>query len=165
MIDHGEQQLLFLDVDGTLIPFGQRKPRVPEDAINNSYVARLNPQLGPRLAVLPCQLVWASTWEDEANTEVAPRLDLPSLPVVYWPEPSTEGELEDQWFNLHWKTRALVEWAAGRSFAWVDDEITEADIEWAAANYHGRAFLLPVDASQGLTDNDLEVLGSWLRGT
>ena len=31
---------------------------------------------------------WATTWLDDANTEIAPRLGLPDLPVVAWPEVS-----------------------------------------------------------------------------
>ncbi|MGW4520279.1 hypothetical protein [Amycolatopsis sp. NPDC004378] len=32
----------------------------------------------------------------------------------------------------HWKTRPIVEHAAGRPFAWVDDETTDADRSWVA---------------------------------
>jgi hypothetical protein len=46
--------------------------------------------------------------------------------VVAWPEPSDLDEQDDR-AGLHWKTRAIVDWAAGHSFAWVDDEITDAD--------------------------------------
>lgn len=163
MMDDGEQPLLFLDVDGTLIPFGRGKHGIAERAVNDSYLARLNPQLGPQLAALPCELVWATTWEDEANAEVAPRLGLPPLRVVHWREPLIEGELEDQWFNLRWKTRALMARAEGRQFAWADDEITDADVDWVATHYPKRALLHPVVASQGLTRHDLEVLSVWFR--
>ena len=30
-------------------------------------LARVNPEHGPQLAALPCQLVWATAWEQEAN--------------------------------------------------------------------------------------------------
>ena len=47
---------------------------------------------------------------------------------------SSEHEREDRWLGLCWKTRPLVEWAAGRPFAWVDDEITGADLDqWLRA--------------------------------
>ncbi len=154
--------LLFLDIDGTLIPFGRT---AQADAASDSYLARLDPRTGRRLAALPCELVWATTWEDAANTEAAPRIGLPPLPVVHWPEPSVESELEDRWFGLHWKARTLVAWAAGRSFVWVDDEITAADREWVAANHPGRALLHRVDAAQGLTAADFEALEAWLSGT
>ena len=155
--------LLFLDIDGTLLPFGRQMRRAPEGAASDSYLARLDPRAGSRLAVLPCDLVWASTWEDVANVEMAPRMGLSPLPVVRWPEPSAEDELEDRWFGLHWKTRTLVAWAGGRPFAWVDDEITDADRDWVAARCHGRALLHQVDAAQGLTDADCKALDGWLR--
>lgn len=115
------------------------------------------------LAALPCDLVWATTWEDMANVEISPRLGLPRLPVVTWPEASPEHEREDQWFGLCWKTRTLVGWANGRPFAWVDDEITRADHDWVAEHHHGRALLHPVVASRGLTNADITTLNEWLR--
>lgn len=112
---------------------------------------------------MPCELVWASTWEDEANIELAPRLGLQPLPVVHWPEPSAEREHEDRWFGLHWKTRTLVEWADGRPFMWVDDEIADADRDWVLAHHHGRALVHRVVPSCGLTEKDFAVLDEWLR--
>ncbi|RSD13868.1 HAD domain-containing protein [Amycolatopsis eburnea] len=151
---HHQRPLLFLDIDGTLLPFG---------AAGDSHLDRLDPGMGLRLAALPCALVWATTWEHEANTELAPRLGLPPLPVVRWPEPSAEREREDRWFGLHWKTRPLVEWAAGRPFIWVDDELTDADREWVSAHHHGGALLHRVVPSRGLLAEDIPVLDHWLR--
>jgi hypothetical protein len=152
--------LLFLDVDGPLLPFGTGQGR---DTAPDSRLARLTSAVGRRLAALPCDLVWATTWEREANAEIAPRIGLPWLPVVTWPESSTEWEREDQWFGLHWKTRALVTWAAGRPFAWVDDEITDADRDWVAAHHGGRALLHHVESFRGLSEEDFAALDQWLR--
>jgi hypothetical protein len=163
MTNRAERPLLFLDVDGPLLPFGedpqQREPRYAAD----SRLARLNPQIGLRLAALPCTLVWATTWEDEANTEIALRIGLPTLPVVKWPESSDEHDREDQWFGLCWKTRTLVNWADGRPFAWVDDEITDADRNWVSAHHRGRALLHHVQSFRGLTNEDFAALDRWLR--
>ncbi|MDX3215687.1 hypothetical protein PV318_09170 [Streptomyces sp. ME02-6991-2B] len=166
-----ELPLLFLDVDGPLLPFGRGQgpgPRGqgpgPKGAGPDPHLARLTPELGVRLTALPCQLVWATTWEDEANAEVAPRIGLPRLPVVNWPASSAEHEHEDRWFGLHWKTRTLVEWAVGRPFGWVDDEITDADRDWVSTHHHGRALLHQVDASRGLGAADFAALDAWLRG-
>ncbi|GLX51227.1 hypothetical protein Shyhy01_41770 [Streptomyces hygroscopicus subsp. hygroscopicus] len=170
--------LLFLDVDGPLIPFGAAdrahplydgplvpaagapwppgsRPVAPVHA-DHPLLARVDPALGPRLAGLGCELVWATTWMDEANAALAPWLGLPALPVVRWPD---EDEPPGP---LHWKTRPLVAWAAGRPFVWVDDEITEADRSWIAAHHPGPALPHRVDHRYGLTDTDFRVLGDWL---
>ncbi len=150
--------LLYLDVDGPLIPFGAGPYPPADDA--NPLLARVDPSLGPRLTALGCVLVWATTWMEEANEYVAPRLGLPDLPVVRWPEPAdTDGR-----GAIHWKTPALLDHAAGRPFVWVDDEITGADRAWVAARHPGRAPLHRVDPGRGLVEPDLAVLRAWLGG-
>ncbi|MBE1530727.1 HAD domain-containing protein [Actinomadura algeriensis] len=155
--------LLFLDVDGPLLPFGGGPRHKPPGTAPTAQLARLDPRVGPRLAALPCDLVWATTWEDEANAEIAPRLGLPPLPVVAWPGPSAEDERHDRWFGLCWKTRPLVAWANRRPFAWIDDEITDADRDWTSAHHPGRALLHHVPPDRGLTDHDFTILDHWLR--
>lgn len=139
----------------------------------NPLQVRLNPGHGPRLLALRCDLVWATAWATDANDLIGPLIGLPELPVVIWPE-SADGELapvapvavrgaapaEDD--DLHWKTRYLVEWAAGRPFVWVDDEITDADRAWVSAHHPGRALLHLVDHRSGLTDADFAILTDWL---
>ena len=162
--------LLFLDVDGPLIPFGgapqqyRTWPTAPApQADGNPLLARINPGHGPHLRALACELVWATTWMADANQYIAPRLGLPPLPVVTWPEASAADEEHDERQGLHWKTRTLVRWAAGRPFAWVDDEITRTDRTWVAAHHPGQALLHRVDPAKALTDADYLILGRWLR--
>src|SRR5690606_4003047 len=102
--------VLFLDVDGPLLPLGGDPDSGTRDTAPDSYLGRLTPELGQRLTALSCDLAWATTWEDDANLDIAPRIGLPHLPVVHWPEPSVAEELEDRWFGLCWKTRILVRW-------------------------------------------------------
>ncbi|MEU8792755.1 HAD domain-containing protein [Streptomyces sp. NPDC048643] len=163
--------LLFLDVDGPLIPFGAASSAYRtyehgstyEGGHPNPLLARIDPELGRRPAALPCELIWATTWMDDANACVAPVLSLPELPVVAWPEPSAVDE-QDERRGLHWKTRTLVGRAAGRAFAWVDDEITDTDRAWVAEHHRGAALLLRVDPRRGLTEGDFVALEGWLRG-
>ncbi|MEU1525365.1 HAD domain-containing protein [Nocardia rhamnosiphila] len=165
MTDHIHRPLLFLDVDGPLLPFGEDPERQPGTVMSDSHLSRLSPEVGGQLAALPCRLAWATTWEDDANAEIAPRLGLPRLPVVRWPEPSAEHEREDRWFGLCWKTRTVVDWAAGRPFAWVDDEITNADHAWVATHHPGPALLRHIASFRGLSDEDFAALDHWLRAT
>ncbi|MFD9206729.1 HAD domain-containing protein [Streptomyces sioyaensis] len=173
MTGSAARPLLFLDVDGPLLPFGGppahragRHPaypagHLPPGAGANPLLSRINPALGPRLAALPCELVWATTWMNGANEYLAPLLGLPELPVLSWPESAADEE-RDLRAGLHWKTRPLVDRAAGRAFAWVDDEINDRDRAWVAAHHGPRALLLRVDPQYGLTDADFHLLHDWL---
>ncbi|MFI2302372.1 HAD domain-containing protein [Actinacidiphila glaucinigra] len=161
-----ERPLLFLDVDGPLIPFGSSSGHPQTAAADSStspnqgnpLLERLSPGLGSRLTALGCCLVWATTWMDEANEVVSPRIGLPRLPVVEWPPSADEGPR-----GLHWKTRPLVEWADGRPFIWVDDEISAMDRLWVDASHPGPSLLHRVNPAKGLVDADFTTLADWLR--
>ena len=166
MSDRDPRPLLFLDVDGTLLPFGAGARRATAgpvaasvDAVaGNPLLARLDLRLGPLLSGLPCDLVWATTWMGEANDVLCPLLGLPTLPVITWPdEDEDEGD-----GRVHWKTRGLVSWAAGRPFVWLDDEVTDVDRRWVRQNHHADVLLHQVTPSTGLTNADLAVVTAWL---
>ena len=157
-----DRLLVFLDVDGTLITYTSRsttlgrRTNASDDVAGNPLLDRLEPEDARRLRALGCELVWATTWMDEANEIISPRLGLAQLPVVQWPDAE---ELEH---GLHWKTVTLTRWAAGRPFLWLDDEITDADRHWVAAHHPARALLHRVDPRTGLVDADFALIHRWL---
>ena len=167
MVDLSQRPFVFLDVDGLLIPMRSRRvvsahrwtdgPAQPSHETGNPLLDRLDPEDGRRLLALGCPWVWATTWMGEANEVIAPRLGLPALPVVEWPD------VDDQpGPGLHWKTAPLVRWAAGRPFVWLDDEITDSDRRWVATHHPARTLLHRVDPYVGLTAPDFAHIGQWL---
>ncbi|WP_203914114.1 hypothetical protein [Rhizocola hellebori] len=158
--------LLFLDVDGTLIPYDPVMPADPAEvwAVRqeqaNPSLGRINLALGPRLLALPAELMWATGWLHEANQVISPLLGLPRLPVVKLKEPQLDAA---ERYPLNWKTETLVQVAAGRPFVWIDDEITGTDRAWVAENHPGPALLFRIDAHFGLTEADLAAVERWLR--
>jgi len=100
--------LIFVDIVGVLIPLramsnGRRRSNgnIAEaaDDLGNPQLERLDLEDGRRLLALPGELVWAATWRGEANEVVAPRVGLPALPLVGWPDDDAATHL-----GVHWKT-------------------------------------------------------------
>ncbi|MFF0447828.1 hypothetical protein ACFYT4_15705 [Streptomyces sp. NPDC004609] len=171
-----DRPLLLLDVDGPLNPFAARLPRLRGYTTHRLRPAvwlsrqtpgsrrhrrglrvRLNASHGPRLTGLPFELAWASAWMHEANTLIAPGVGLPpDLPVVEWPE-SFPADPD----GLLWKTRPVLEWAAGRPFAWVDDMLTARDVAHVAEHHDAPALLLRIHPKWGLRDDDFARLRGW----
>ncbi|MGW3745108.1 hypothetical protein ACWD62_32125 [Streptomyces sp. NPDC005146] len=148
MTKPAQRPLLFLDVDGTLLPTGGAQlPSTLEQwgqwqHPSNPQLAKLVPAHGPRLLAM-----------HDANEVIAPLLGLPELPVAGLPDAPEEDEAG----VLHWKTRTLVETAAGRPF------VSDLDRAWVEAQHQGQALLHRVDSAIGLTVTDLAALDEWLQ--
>ncbi|MFF8032655.1 MULTISPECIES: hypothetical protein [unclassified Streptomyces] len=50
------------------------------------------------------------------------------------------------------------------AFAWIDDEITEADRAWVNEHHSGPVLLYRVDLCNGITSDDLAALTAWATG-
>lgn len=63
--------------------------------------------------------------------------------------------------GTYWKTRYVVTYAAGRPFAWIDDEITRLDREFVEQKHLAAALLLHVDHRIGQVRPDFDALADW----
>ncbi|MFE0472556.1 hypothetical protein ACFW2V_13170 [Streptomyces sp. NPDC058947] len=165
-----------IDVDGPLNPWAAKPHRRPEGYQTHRMRPSgweqpwqkplrvwLNPNHGPALLALPFDLVWCTTWAHEANEWIGPHLGLPALPVIEWPEGQQEPT-SPYWKSeprVFWKTEPIVRYAAGRSFAWIDDDITDLDRDFVAEHHTGRALLHHVDPRKGLLEEDFRALAAW----
>lgn len=169
--------LLFLDVDGPLNPYAaqpERRPegyttiRVPQEGGADSTPGRLwsrakplrvwlNPAHGPALLALGYDVCWATTWMSEANTFISPVLGLPALSFVDF----GDALLRERPDGVHWKSAPLVAYAAGRPFAWVDDEQSELDHAYVAADHPAPALLHHVNPRIGLRNDDFAALADF----
>lgn len=165
-----DRPLLLLDVDGPLNPFAAKAHQRPEGYLTHrmmptSWTGRtplrvwLNPLHGRDLLALPYALVWCTTWEDDSNTLIAPEVGLPELPVIHWDEPGAPRA-----DGIHWKTREVAAYAAGRPFAWVDDEHGPADTAYIAEHHQSPHLLHHVDPRVGLRAEDFTTLQAWAHG-
>ncbi|WP_285104005.1 HAD domain-containing protein [Promicromonospora sp. MEB111] len=160
-----QRPIVFLDIDGTLLPLGpgdrSRSVDIPQEwrAQSNPQLAKLRRTSGYNLLRLGAELVWATAWGQDANDVVAPILALGRLPVVDFDQdddvPVPGG--------LHWKAAALVRFAAGRPFVWLDDEIRDLDVQWVEAAHPGPALLHHVSPTLGLTEDDAAAVEAWVR--
>ena len=171
--------LLFLDVDGPLNPYAAQPERRPHgyttirvtlngptpEGDERSLLRRrplrvwLNPEHGPALLGLGYELCWATTWMRDANRWIGPVLGLPALPYIDFGD-ALFRETPD---GVHWKTGPLVDYANGRPFAWVDDELSDLDQEYVAAHHRGAGLLHHVNPRIGLRDDDFHALAEFAR--
>ncbi len=110
------------------------------------------------------EVVWATTWQEHANTYFAPILGLPPLPVA------VVGDEEREWGPAEWKSVQLARGFPGRPLLWVDD----MPPMWAAYQLNGlrsprdRALTRLQwirDPTVGITHEDVAEMDEWLTLT
>lgn len=146
-----ELPLLLLDVDGVVCPIGgTATDQVPiADERRTLSHHRLLPAWLVELAEV-FALVWATTWEHDANAVLSPRLDLPDLPVIEFTGAAVgPGETV--------KLPAVRRFVGERVFAWADDRLGVDALAWAA---HRRVptLLRDIDPATGVMQADIDAL-------
>lgn len=177
-----ERPALLIDIDGPLNPWAAKRHRRPEgystyrlnpvDAQGEKWSRShrgkllrvwLNKAHGPELLKLgeKFDLVWASTWGTEANQMIGPEIGLPELEYVnFWAE-DEHPEHPERVDGVYWKTPLIAAWAAGRPFAWVDDEVRKEDRDYLASHTSAPVFPHHVDPRLGLLESDFRALSAW----
>lgn len=159
--------LLLIDVDGPLNPY--EAIGCPQGYTEHPYTppwlshsdapptVRLNPDHGAALQALPYELIWCTTWGQEANEFIAPRIGLPPLRVL------PLGQEKSRPDNTLWKTWDVVRWCRDLPFAWVDDMLTKDDTVYVNGTHNAPFLLLPVSPLTGLSPTDFEMLQAWAQ--
>ncbi len=168
-----ERPLLLLDVDGPLNPYGATRGDVDKHRMPLPYYVRR--MLGFRVFLSKVhgellnafaeehdvELVWATTWEHDANRLIGKFIGLPHLPVIEFGK--HPGSIRG------WKYPAVLAYAADRPVAWLDDDFDLADPVAARDEFLADRGDLPtllhhVSPSVGLTSTDLDAVAEWLAG-
>lgn len=174
--------ILALDVDGPLNAFGMARKQLKRrgfvevgwrDKVSyrsgSTWVPHtqlwLSRQVGDMLTEFSrahdVELVWASLWEHNCNSIIAPALGLPRLPWVDFHGHPVRGL---------WKWPAVAKFADGRPLAWLDDgfAVPRKQRQCEAAGFRDVRRNLPtllryVDPAVGITKADLDAVASWLH--
>jgi hypothetical protein len=128
--------LLLLDVDGVLNAINNSQNhklyniRTVETPGGFSVKIRMRHELTDWIFELTEYYVpvWCTMWGHDANLLLAPLLELPDLPVI---ECSYSRKGFGRPDGCHDKVTSIEKEVSDRAFAWLDDEITSKDLDWA----------------------------------
>lgn len=162
--------LLLLDIDGVLNPYGASRRWLDRSPYRkhsitvtrgDTYPVWLDRGHGKVLLDLVeetgTELVWATTWEHEANVRVGPKIGLPELPVV---------EFGHYLHTLEWKFGPVLRYAGDRPLAWFDDDFAYNRVprDWFLQKRGDRPTLLvDVEPHLGLVEANLDAVRTWAK--
>ena len=157
--------MLLLDVDGTLCPIEPGPALAMKHLSVGTGSVSFRADLPDVLAELAprFELVWATSWQDNANLLLASALGLPTLPVVRFTAAARE-ELGGRHAGRTWKLGRVARFVGDRPAAWIDDELHADAWMWAALRAVPTKLLSP-DPGVGILDRDVRALLAFARQT
>ena len=108
------------------------------------------------------ELVWATSWQDNANLLLASVLGLPTLPVVRFTAAARERIWVGGYAGRTWKLETVARFVGDRPAAWIDDELHADAWVWAALRAVPTKLLSP-EPSVGILDRDVRALLAFAR--
>lgn len=156
---------LHLDVDGVInADYPQwDQPRSEGHAYSNgqAWVIHWSPAMVEALSALDLNLIWTTTWEADAPRSIGPLIGYGESGSVLYPiQGTTYRRFRDA--SMVWKyeaMRAMYPEDSAQRFVWLDDEITNEQIEWAAS-VGGLA--ISIDPDRGIQRSDIEKIKEYL---
>ncbi len=148
--------LLLLDVDGVLNPLGVRDRagftphELGEPGTTGHVRVLLSPDHGRWLTALEddFDLVWATSWEQDADLLIAERVGLPrGLPFIVFTE-------QRGWTS---KLPDVIRFVGRRAVAWVDDHLDPDAHAWAESR-EAPTLLVETDHRVGLKPEHIALL-------
>jgi hypothetical protein len=152
----GARPLLLIDVDGVLNPLAIKPNHVPAGFLAHDLEGLrilLAREHGVWLSGLAAyfDLVWATSWEHDADRLIAERVGLPrGMPVITF-------ESQTGWTT---KLPDVIRFVGDRPVAWVDDALGPDEHAWATSRIVP-TLLVQTDHRVGLTPTHVDRLRSF----
>lgn len=162
----------FLDVDGVINSVGQPKPKHGRHELvdvqtsnGRSYGIRYFPHLIARINDLHhsglVDVVWLTTWNDDAPQRLAPAVGLDDFPVL--PDPQRPDWTSHPYAHdrTWWKYGLVLEHLAAtpdRPVVWTDDDLDRRTKNDLRARHRGPAKLITPMPVPGLVDEHLDFI-------
>ena len=133
---------LYLDVDGVINAWWAKEVWPTQnqgDAVadNGTWTIKWSPEMIAELEAMDFDLVWTTTWRQQAPASIAPLIGYGR--TARWLDPTVNTRLMHS--SIQWKRIAVAEDQANdpSPFIWIDDEILAYDSSWAL-DHGGYAF-------------------------
>lgn len=164
---------LLCDIDGVLIPFPDKDGSIPashsqDEVTPTGYDQPVTILLNLTHGLLLTNLVedtgldpvWCTSWRADADTLIGSRLGLPHWPHIHLPKlPLTDSHPG----GYLWKRDHVVRYIGGKPCAWIDDDFTPNDHDWASARSTSGhpTLLIQPNPGQGLLTEHIMTIRQW----
>lgn len=168
---------IFLDVDGVLNAVTATPPTKHwqdwRSAECNGFTIRYSPTMGQRLLALAetegVELVWLTTWEDDANVWIGPLFGWPEFTVAGRQDVDAQASGLLVAHGAWWKYPHIKEWweRDGVPFVWVDDDLDTQYDDGASAwvrSLHPQALGVRPVSWHGITEPQLAAIERFVHG-